>query len=188
VEEKTVEPTPFNSVVRKPASKLTIDFQNFLSALSDILIQDVAECFYQQVLDLAISISPNAQAGSVLQLGEDNKYHFIAVNGYDLAALQAVTFGLDESILYASADQHSFLLHDFDAFNKDNLGVERYAILETAGKVRDIKETLCVPVRKQEMIIATLCLDNFESVTAFSTDEVVLAETLGGFSGLLLNN
>jgi hypothetical protein len=109
----------------------SLDYKNFLKHLSEILMQNLAECFYQKVLDLALNYCPSAQAGSVMQLKEDGRYYFVAASGFDLIALQSITLTLDESILHAPKDQHSFLFHNFNDFNQEYLDEERYKAFGT---------------------------------------------------------
>lgn len=166
----------------------SLDYKNFVQHLSEILHQNLTEGFYQKVLDLSLEYRPSAQAGSVMRLNEDGRYYFVAANGFDLRALQSITLTLDESILHAPKDKHSFLFHNFNDFNQEYLDEERYKTFLNIGRVKEIQETLCIPVRKSGEIIATFCLDSFESGTAFSTDEIMIAEHLGALLSLSIEN
>jgi GAF domain-containing protein len=163
-------------------------YQKFLRALTDILLQNIGEAFYQKILDLALAFCPNAQAGSIMELKEDQNYHFVAAYGFDLKALQAISLAPDEVVLFAPQDQHSFMLHDINEFNKTYLDEKQYGEFLRVGRVQDIKETLCIPIRKGESIVAMLCLDSFISDVAFTTDEVIIAESLGALLGLAMES
>jgi DNA-binding CsgD family transcriptional regulator len=65
-----------------------------------------------------------------------------------------------------------------------NLDQERYQILQDAGRVSEIKETLLIPIRQDGQIVATLSLDNFETVNAFTPQQIAKAEELGVVFGI----
>jgi DNA-binding CsgD family transcriptional regulator len=157
--------------------------KNFYGLLSDLLIQEVTEPFFQSVLDLSISAIPTARAGTMRILRNDH-YHFVAACGYDLQELQKITFSLEESLLPAKPDQNSVIFQDLEKFNQTILDDERYLLLQTAGRVVDIKETLLIPIHQQGQIIATLALDNFANVGAFTKEDVGVGEQLGVVLGL----
>jgi DNA-binding CsgD family transcriptional regulator len=165
------------SIPTSPKSK------NFFGLLIDLLIQEVNELFFQRVLDLSISAIPIAQAGSMMVLRGEH-YHFVAANGYNLQELQKITLSLDESILLAEPNRNSFLLHNLDSFNEIRLDAERQQVLQIAGRVAEIRETLVIPVWQQEQIIATLSLDNFDYVSAFTRENIETGEQLGVVLGL----
>jgi hypothetical protein len=86
--------------------------KKFYGLLSELLIQEFTEPFYQRLLDLTISEISNAQAGSMMVL-QDERYHFVATCGYNLPELKKVTLSLDESFLLAEPCHNSFVLNNF---------------------------------------------------------------------------
>jgi DNA-binding CsgD family transcriptional regulator len=178
-----MEMETFNTVSTSPPTFPKAE--NFFGLLTDILIQDVSEAFFQRLLDLTIGEISNAQAGSMMVL-QGERYHFVSANGYNLQELQKVTLSLDESILLAEPYRKSFLLHNFEKFNQTNLDLDRCQILQNAGRVPEIKETLLIPIRQQSQTVATLSLDNFDNVKAFTPQEVAMGEHLGVVLGLAL--
>ena len=157
--------------------------KNFFVLLTDLLIQEVSEPFFQKVLDLSISAIPVAQAGSMMVL-RGECYHFVAARGYNLQKLQTINLSLDESILLAEPNRNSFPLHNLDSFNETRLDAERQQVLQIAGRVAEIRETLVIPVWQQGQIIATLSLDNFDYVSAFTREDIETGEQLGVVLGL----
>lgn len=157
--------------------------KKFLGSLRDLLLQEVSQGFFQELLDSVLANFPNAQAGSMMVL-RAGRYHYIATYGYNLQELQTVTLSLEEAMVLAEPFRPALILNDFQGYNKLLLDDERQELLETFGRVSEIKETLFVPVRQQEEIVTMLFLDNFETVNAFTQEEMTLAEEIGLYLGL----
>lgn len=157
--------------------------ENFLGRLSDLLLQEVTEPFFQELLDFTLSVIPNAQAGSVMLL-QENCYHYVSVQGYDLQGLQQATMTLQEATVLAEPYQTSFILNDFEDYNQLLLDVERQEVLKQFGRVNEIKETLLIPVLQHNTIVAMLFLDNFEQRSIFTKAERATAEHIGLYLGL----
>jgi DNA-binding CsgD family transcriptional regulator len=100
----------------------------------------------------------------------------VAAHSYDLQALNKVTPKVEETILLTEPDQDAFVHH--------NLDVERQKILRSAGKTRDIKETLVIPIRQRVKIFAMLTLDNFDGVGVFTNRDILMGQRLGLVLGL----
>jgi DNA-binding CsgD family transcriptional regulator len=157
--------------------------KNFLGPLRDLLLQQVSQKFFQEILDFTLHVLPHAQGGSVMML-LDKRYHYVAVKGYDLNGLKQVSLSLEEAMVLAEPFRPAIILNDFQGYNKLLLDDERQELLETFGRVSEIKETLFVPMCHQDQIVAMLFLDNFETSNAFTQKEITLAEEIGVYLGL----
>jgi DNA-binding CsgD family transcriptional regulator len=157
--------------------------KNFLSPLRDLLLQEVSQEFFEELLTFTMRQLPNAQAGSVMVL-RAGRYHYVATDGYDLSELSNVTLNLEEVVVLAEPYQPVLTLNDFENYNKLLLDEERQEILEKFGRVSEIQETLLVPVRQQGQIAALLFVDNFERSNVFTKAEMARAEELGVCLGL----
>ncbi len=154
----------------------------------------LGEAFYQQLLECAVRAIPGAQAGSLLlersagQAGaphisepQTDEYAYVAAVGYDLSALQGVTFQVEE-LAYRGEPQP---LNHYDEVNH-TLGDERRQILERAGRTRDIAVSLSLPVQVGGRTLAFLNLDNFDDPAAFNQETVQLTEAFTSQVGVLM--
>ena len=156
------------------------------------------KAFYQQLLECAVRAIPGAQAGSLL-LGRSQsslqsqheaadpaqarEYTYVAAVGYDLTALQRVTFKERELSFQQTGDTPQ-LIADYSL--NDTLEEERRSVLERAGRTHDIAVSLSVPVHLGGEITAFLNLDNFDDATAFTEETVQLTEAFASQVGVLM--
>ncbi|MCS7068649.1 MAG: EAL domain-containing protein [Meiothermus sp.] len=121
----------------------------------------------QRALDAALAVVPAAQAGSATLLYPDGCFHFVAVRGYDLAALEQVSLHPGEPL---SLSQHIqarvFTQADLAAFNA-RLDPERRSLLEGPGRSKEIQAMLATPVVVRGQPRAYLYLDHFRRADAF---------------------
>ena len=59
-----------------------------LDVVSDALTHGEDSAFYQRLLERAVPVIPNAQAGSIFLLEPSGNYRVCAAVGYDLAGLK----------------------------------------------------------------------------------------------------
>ena len=188
---------------QRDLARLAAFRQTLVAFVNDTLrgstIRDATgEAFYQQLLECAVRAIPGAQAGSLL-LGRSQdplqgqheyadpaqarEYVYVAAVGYDLTALQRVTFKEPE-LSFQQAGDTPQLIADYSL--NDTLEEERRSILERAGRTRDIAVSLSVPVRLGGKITAFLNLDNFDDAAAFTEETVQLTEAFASQVGVLM--
>jgi diguanylate cyclase (GGDEF)-like protein/PAS domain S-box-containing protein len=158
-------------------------FHNGLSqTVSDILQFGVDQDFYQRLLSQAISAIPNVDAGSILLLKEDQRYHFAAAVGYFLPTLQKITFAKHE--VFASTAT-PLLATDISNLNNQTLDPTRCRLLEKSGSTKDIKMVISVPVCINGNVVAGLNLDSFKE-DAFNQETLEMASAFASQIGILL--
>ncbi|GAA6760228.1 sensor domain-containing protein [Thermus oshimai] len=159
---------------------------NLLRVYETLMAEGLSESVYGLILEAAMATIPNAQAGSVTVLKEDGYYHFVAAKGYDLKALRRVRLSPEEPLsLTGHREAQVFTQQDLARFNA-RLDPTRRQVMEEAGRVREIRAILSVPVFLSGERKAFLYLDNFEREEAFSPLEVELAQAFASQLGLLL--
>lgn len=159
---------------------------NLLWVYETLMTEGLSESVYGLILEAAMASIPAAQAGSVTVLKEDGYYHFVAAKGYDLKALRQVRLGPEEPLsLTGHRQAQVFTQKDLARFNA-RLDPKRKKIMEEAGRVREIRSILSVPVFLSGERKAFLYLDNFEREDAFGPLEVELAQAFASQLGLLL--
>lgn len=161
-----------------------------LATTNELLTQEVTPEFYQRLLEQAVTLIPGAQAGSVTVRGEDNRFHFVAAVGFDLAGLSQVSFDENE-LFFADKDisvRGSYLVYGVDTINLKRLDAKRLEQLREAGHAQRIKVTLGVPIYISDQISATLSFDSLDDANAFDQEARKIAEALGTQVGLILHD
>jgi len=129
---------------------------------------------YQYILEQAIAIIPEAEAGSVLIRQDDNKYRFEAVVGYSQEELSKIEFDYDELLYVRQKANNSFIARDLHEFNRAKLsGNKQKILIEQTSKVR---VTLAIPVYVKERLLAIFHLDNMTNQYAFDHEAEQMAE------------
>jgi diguanylate cyclase (GGDEF)-like protein/PAS domain S-box-containing protein len=147
-------------------------FHQALAAfIEDSLRLGLDESFYQRLLERTVAVVPGAQAGSIL-VSDNARYRFVAAVGFDLSALQQVTFAPYE-LVSELADLNPQVNHDYQS--NSTLEDERRDIINIAGRTNDIEATLSIPIHLDGETVAFLNLDSFESATAFNEDALEMA-------------
>ncbi|WP_038069966.1 bifunctional diguanylate cyclase/phosphodiesterase [Thermus scotoductus] len=160
--------------------------KNLLRVYETLMAEGLSESIFGLILEAALDTVPTAQAGSVTVLKEDGCYHFVAAQGYDLEALRQVCLRPDEPLsLTGHKGAQVFTWKDLERFNA-RLDEPRWKIMEEAGRVREIKAILSVPVYLAGERKAFLYLDNFEREDAFTPLDLELAQAFASQLGLLL--
>ena len=161
-------------------------FLSRLMPLSNLQPQD-SQHVYQQLLEAAIDTIPEAQAGSLLLL-KDKRFHFVAAQGFDLAGLQPLTFSVEEM-------QYDFYPDNYDKravvvrqeeYRRVSLDPQRLAILQRYGRIDAIHNTLSVPIRIGDPIVAVLNLDSFHKGNSFSQQSRQNAELFAEYLAISL--
>jgi diguanylate cyclase (GGDEF)-like protein/PAS domain S-box-containing protein len=159
-----------------------VAFRAALVALTnDMLDHALDERFYQQVLERAIALVPDAQGGSLLLQAADGSYRFVAAVGFDLAELQALQLQPGEM-----GDRPATVARVAVRDLATRLSPERRAVLEGAGRIDQIETTLSVPIIASSVLRGYMNLDNFASADAFDQDSHEIAEALSAQVGVAL--
>ncbi len=156
--------------------------RSLLTLTHDLLARDVADDLYRSVLAHAVTHVPGADAGSVVVRGTDDHFRFEAADGFDLEGLRSIAFDIASmprrhpprvEVLTGGCEHHL-------------LPSTTRAVLETAGRVHEIRATLSVPVVVHDETVAYLHLDSFERPDAFGEAAIESGTLLGGLLGALL--
>ncbi len=151
-----------------------------LEFISTSLQHGQREDFYSRLLGEAVSVVPGAQAGSIL-LKKGGQFHFIATEGFESASLQTITFS-EEELLGTSQEPYRLILRETPIVTDP----ERRSVLDTAGRVTDIKVSLSIPILRDTEVVAFLFLDNFEDSQAFTDNAVNMSRIFAEQMGVLL--
>ena len=141
--------------------------------VEDSLQRGIDQSFYQRLLERTVSTVPDAQAGSILLKDAQGCYRFVAAVNFELASLQTLVFHPHEFLVdLANLDPQRVY-----TYNSTPLAdPERQRVLETAGRVTDLKASLSVPIALDGEVIAFLHLNNFDDESAFSDEDLDLTK------------
>jgi diguanylate cyclase (GGDEF)-like protein/PAS domain S-box-containing protein len=146
------------------------------------LRQGQGEDFYTRLLQEAVKVVPGAQAGSIVRKKE-GRFHFIASVGFEAQELEQVTFSPEELSANGGTQPYRLILRETPIVTDK----KRRAVLDTAGRVTDIKVSLSVPITLNSEIEAFLFLDNFDTVHAFDARAIDMSRIFGEQIGVLLS-
>jgi len=167
---------------KKIAEKLTrrTKCQDALMKIVAQVLKGDIENLYQFLLEKAVETVPGAQAGSVL-VREKGLFVYKAAVGYDLSELSKIHF--KERELAQRLVKDVMIVTDFSA--NEQLDETRRKILEDAGKFRQIKVMLTIPIVVQEQTVGFFNLDNFENVKIFDDESIEMGKIFAAQLGVI---
>ncbi len=134
--------------------------------------------FYQRLLEAAVDQVPGAEAGSLLVRGEGG-FGYRAAVGYPLEELARIRYAPEDMAQWCGggwADGRPRLL------TRKEVPLEEVShrtapaeIIDRAGRIREMQQNLCVPVRYRGEVLAVLNLDAFADPEAFDAESVEVA-------------
>ncbi len=154
---------------------------SLLEFIGSSLQEGQREDFYTKLLQEAVQVVPGAQAGSIL-LKQGGRFHFVASQGFEGEALQAITFS-EAELRGNSSEPYRLILRETPIVTD----IERRNVLDTAGRVADIKVSLSIPILSDDEVVAFLFLDNFETQRAFNDNAVNMSRIFAEQIGVLLS-
>ena len=150
---------------------------------------DATDDLYRRGVEAAVRLVPGAEAASLLVRGEDGTYAFAAADGYDLERLRAagpmteaeqlVWYGdgvegyrggrprvrVGEAVAAASAAAAP--------------GAAARTVLDGAGRSRQIRANVCIPIAFHGDVVGILNVDAFTRDAAFGRRSIQIADALG---------
>ncbi|NPV88955.1 transporter substrate-binding domain-containing protein [Coprothermobacteraceae bacterium] len=134
------------------------------------------ETFYGYLLDIAMTMVPESQAGSVVILDDDGFVRFKAIKGFSNVLS---TLDLRPEWLYKPLD-----VEVVRELNDDNMPEEVRDIFKSARSA-EIKVSLCAPLLVNDQWHGTIFVNSFED-TDFSPQSVELFSALAGAASAFL--
>ncbi len=147
---------------------------------------DAPETFYRQLLERSVRSIPGAEAGALVLREADGRYAFVAVVDYDLELLRRVRFHPDDAgFAYRADGLHPRIVRA--PLPPPKRGTPRDAeILAEAGRNREIRSAIVIPVVVDGEPRAYLTLDSFRSRDAFGEESMEMARIFGAHAASLL--
>ncbi len=158
--------------------------QQIIDFVADLLYQGFENDFYKRLLEYALRTFHKADAGSILLRTKDNKFCFVASEGFDFSELQGVS--LSESELLVSPDMNPQIIHPDTQVYEAVLTKENRQALARVGRISEIKSTLFIPVLFENNLIALLSLDSFEGSCELDPETEAMAKVFAAQMAVLL--
>ena len=148
--------------------------------------QDI-NVFCEKLLDIALTILDNGEAGSII-LKQGDIYKFIAVRGYDKSLVDKIVL-TEKEILISKNDEPVIIKNIFinSVFKKKRYRKRTERILEEVGTSR-IKATIQAPFVIDDEYIGGLFIDNFHSESAFSETDLKIISSISKLGLVYLRN
>ena len=157
--------------------------RTLIETTNEMLAASLGEDFYPFLMERAIAVVPDAEAGSmVFWNAQEERYRFVAAQGFDLEVLRSIP--LTPAELGRSDPPRVVRIHVHDT--EGRLSPEKLARFAHAGNLDRIKMTLSVPIETAGRLRGYLNLDNFRDREAFGPDAIEVAELLTAQVGIAL--
>ncbi|MDZ7706601.1 MAG: diguanylate cyclase [Trueperaceae bacterium] len=133
----------------------------------------------QDLLAELVDLVPGAEAGSLL-VGQDDRFHYAGVVGFDPASLADVTLG-NEHLRAWHGDPDAWIV-GAARIARDPEGMERASVVASDGRtegqssLRAIVANLCMPIVDRGDVIAVVNLDAFSDANAFQDEDTKVAK------------
>ncbi len=138
----------------------------------------------QAILDTALDCVPGAQRGSLLVL-EGDQLCYRAARGYNLNALRAVSFSVDQ-VQSQFRESQTKQIRDFAAWDAEHLDERSNEILREHGHIEQIRRSLLCSIYVGGHIYGVLVLDNLRDHSPYRPEAEDLARIFAEQAGTLL--
>lgn len=138
----------------------------------------------QAILDTALGCVPGAQRGSLVVL-EGDRLYYRAASGYDLRALQPVSFPADV-VRLQFAGARVAQIADLCKLDAEMLDEQTNAILREHGHIDQIRRSLLSSIFVGGHFYGTLVLDNLHSHSPYRPEAETLARLFAEHAGAVI--
>ncbi len=151
-----------------------------IGALFMELLEKPMEALYAELLEKAVTWVPGSEAGSLLVWEEEEGvYRYQAAVGYNLPELRGIGFSQEAMAQWYGLGEEE-LKRGRPRIRRGDLAMVSYRtapreVMDTAGRVQEIRANLCLPMPYKGKILAYLNLDNLHDEEAFGEDSLEAA-------------
>ncbi len=149
-----------------------------LLALERDLPELPEDAFYQRLLEAAVRLVPGAEAGSLL-VREEGGFRYRAAVGYDLDALAKIRYDEDGLASWCGPGfregRPRLLSREEGALEARSHATAPAEVIDTAGRLKEMQQNLCVPIVHKGAVLAVLNLDAFADPGAFDEESLEVA-------------
>ncbi len=174
---------------------LTRERMNALLRLEREVFHSHIEHAYDRLLEYAVRLVPGGEAGSLIVRTTEGDFKYTSVIGYDLEGLREIRFTIEDvrDAWYAAGVDawnrgdprvYSSTRQDIAEASYKTAPIE---VIDRAGRVREIKANLSLPIVYQGEVLALLNIDSFSDPEAFDDESIEAARVFAQQAALLLH-
>ncbi len=161
-----------NAQLYQKEHRLVSQQQALLDVFADLSSELKPEILFQRIIEKAIEVIPNADAGSLI-IPKDNEFVYGAAVSFDIAELQYLSFSNKEFLSYQTAKPQKVARlspKELIRLSKKNFSTtfDQYA---KAGRITEIKSTLQAILYAGDDILGSINVDSLTAVDAFSDED-----------------
>ncbi len=149
-----------------------------LLALEQELPELPEDAFYRRLLEAAVDQVPGAEAGSLL-VREDGRFLYRAAVGYPLDELARIAYTAADLAAWCgegwASGRPRLLSREETALEDVSHKTAPPEVIDRVGRIREMQQNLCVPVRYRGEVLAVLNLDAFADPAAFDEESIEVA-------------
>jgi diguanylate cyclase (GGDEF)-like protein len=157
-----------------------------LEVIRNLAQSDDPTQLFEETVKSAIRLIPGAEKGS-LMLCENGEFSFVAAEGYDRHSLRAISgISHDAQLKWYTGSREDFdrgipRLLIGDAITQASLAGletdEQRGIIVGAGRLKELRANICVPIRSGPTVLGMLNIDSFAPSNPFGSHALLLADT-----------
>jgi len=174
---------------------LTRERMNALLRLEREVFDSPIDLAYDRLLAYAVRLVPGGEAGSLLVRTPEDDFRYTASQGYEQEGLKKIRFSLEDvRDVWYGAGEESWRRGEprvFSAVERDIAEVSYKTapieVIDQAGRVREIKANLCLPIVYQGEVLAVLNIESFSDPEAFDDESIEAARFFAQQAALLLH-
>ncbi|BEP27738.1 sensor domain-containing diguanylate cyclase [Helicovermis profundi] len=166
--------------------------KNALFDISDLIMNSLNSSMsevHKKVLEYAIELIEDAQAGSIACVSSDDYVEFITSKGYNNEKLKGVKFKKEKTFLWVYSKNkplEPIIVNNTTEFNNTYLGDENIKTLKEAS-ANTFKSTLTSPIFIDDKVIEVLNIDSFNE-NAFTEEDKKIINIFTSLIGITLKN
>lgn len=150
---------------------------------------------YDRLLAYAVRLVPGGEAGSLLVRTDAGDFRYTASQGYEQEDLSQVRYTHEDvRDAWYGAGEEAWRRGEPRVFSvlKQDIAGRSYKtappeVIDQAGRVREIKANLCLPIVYKGEVLAVLNIDSFSDPEAFDEDSIEAARSFAQQAALLLH-
>ncbi|MBN2540411.1 MAG: diguanylate cyclase [Bacilli bacterium] len=152
---------------------------SMLKITEEVLKNENIESILQLVLDEAMELIPNSQAGSILITDENGNFSFAAARGYRLEKLKKIKLKYEE--LYQSSLDDPFepyIIQNLETFDEVHIGRSKTDAIWSTSHSNVAKSCMTCSFQHDNNFYGAINIDNFTSETIYEEKDKYLLKQL----------
>jgi two-component system NtrC family sensor kinase len=169
--------------------------QALLDIFTDLTAELESAALFQRIIERAIEVIPNAEAGSLI-IPRGDHFGFAAVVGFDLEQLEDIPFTINDfTIPGAPPRQSGTPFQKVDRLTQEELihfnrthHPERYEALVKAGRLTEIQSSLRAILVVGDKLLGSISVDSLTKIDAFTEEDEQILLLFANQAAIAIHN